>query len=128
MKLNFKYAAFFALASTLVISGCVSAPPQGSQGPSRTIGGASIVDGQWMDMQGVAVSTFSNGMFQSVATDTGNRLSEGTYRQIDNNNISISMTLLIRQTQTQVNCSLASPTQLNCTNAGGQNFSLVRRG
>lgn len=128
MKLNLKHAAYLALISTVMISGCVSAPPPGSSGIPRGPGGGSFADGQWTDMQGVAVSTFSNGMFQSVATDTGNRLSEGTYRQIDNNNIEISMTSLIRQTRTQVNCSLATSTQLNCTNAGGQNFSLLRRG
>jgi hypothetical protein len=127
MKLNMKHAAFVALASTLIVAGCATPPQQGSRGPTRTAQSASFADGQWMDMQGVAVSTFSNGVFQSVATDTGNRLSEGTYRQIDGNNIEISMTSLIRQSQTQVNCSLATPTQLNCTNAGGQNFSLVRR-
>lgn len=128
MKLNHKHAAYLALASTLILSGCISAPPPGSVGPSRSMPSASFADGQWMDMQGVAVSTFSGGAFQSVATDTGNRLSQGTYRQVGNNNIEISMTSLIRQTTTRVNCSLATQTQLNCTNADGQNFSLIRRG
>ncbi|GGA64201.1 hypothetical protein GCM10011385_17550 [Nitratireductor aestuarii] len=127
MKLNFRHAAYLAMASTLVISGCVSAP-QGGYGPAGNVRASSPVEGQWSDTQGVAISTFSGGAFQSVATDTGNKLSEGTYRQVDANNIEISMTSLIRQTQMRVNCTLATPSQLNCTNAGGQNFSLIRRG
>lgn len=127
MKLNFRHAALLAMASTLVISGCVSAP-QGGYGPGRNVRAGSPVDGQWTDMQGVAISTFSGGAFQSVATDTGNKVSEGTYRMVGANNVEISMTSLIRQSQLRVNCMLASPTQLNCTNSTGQNFSLIRRG
>lgn len=126
MTLKFRHAAYLAIASALAISGCVSAP-QGGYGPSRTVPASSIVDGQWTDTSGVAISTFSGGAFQTIAMDTGNKLSEGTYRQVDANNIEISMTSLIRQTQMRVNCTLVSPTQLNCTNAGGQNFSLIRR-
>lgn len=117
-----KPAAYVALASALAISGCVSGPMSGPA-PVRQTG----VEGQWQDAQGVAVSTFSGGSFRSVATDTGNMLSQGTYTHIDSNNIQISMTSLIRQTRTQVNCTLVSPRQLNCTNAQGQNFILTRR-
>lgn len=127
MKLNYKHAAYAAMASALIISGCVSAPQQGSHGSAGNARNTSIVDGQWTDMQGVAISTFSGGAFQSVATDTGSKLSEGTFRQVGGNAIEISMTSLIRQTHTLVNCNLATPAQLNCTNAGGQNFSLIRR-
>lgn len=116
-----KSAAYVVLASALAISGCVSGPMSGPA-PVRQTG----VEGQWQDAQGVAVSTFSGGSFRSVATDTGNMLSQGTYSYRDRSNIQISMTSLIRQTQTQVNCSLVSPRQLNCTNADGQNFVLNR--
>lgn len=117
-----KSAACMALASALAVSGCVSGPISGPA-PVRQTG----VEGQWQDAQGVAVSTFSDGNFRSVATDTGNILSQGTYSHVDRSNIRISMTSLIRQTQSQVNCTLVSPRQLNCTNADGQNFVLTRR-
>jgi hypothetical protein len=125
MKFHRRPATWAALASILAISGCATSVPGGAPSPMRQSG---AVEGQWMDTQGVAVSTFSGGSFQSVATDTGNKLSEGTYRYRDRNNIEISMTSLIRQTQTSVNCTLASQSQLNCTNAEGQNFVLSRRG
>lgn len=118
-----KLASCAALASVLVVSGCAMVGPGPGSGPARQSG----VEGQWMDAQGVAVSTFTGGAFQSVATDTGNRLSEGTYRYRDRSNVEISMTSLIRQTQTSVNCALVSPSQLNCTNTEGQNFVLTRR-
>jgi len=111
-------ATFAGLASVLVVSGCVAGMPRSAE---------SAVEGQWVDAQGVAISTFSGGQFTTVATDTGNRLSEGTYRFRDSQNIDISMTSLIRQTQINVTCALVTPTQLNCTNAQGQNFVLRRR-
>ncbi|WEX10365.1 hypothetical protein [Chelativorans sp. AA-79] len=106
------------LASALMISGCVGGMPRSAE---------SALEGQWMDAQGVGVSTFSNGQFATIASDTGNRLSQGTYRFRDGQTVEISMTSLIRQTQTNVTCSLAGPSQLNCTNAQGQNFVLTRR-
>ncbi|UUP16867.1 hypothetical protein [Nitratireductor thuwali] len=111
------------VAATLIVSGCV-----GGVTPREIASRPTGVEGQWMDTQGVAISTFSGGRFDSVATDTGSKLSEGTYRMRDRNNVEITMTSLIRQTRTNVNCALVSPNQLNCTNASGQNFVLTRRG
>ena len=61
------------------------------------------------------------------ATDTGNKLAEGSYSYTDQSNVSISVTSLIRQTTTQVNCAMVTQTQLNCTSSAGSQFSLVRR-
>ncbi|GAA4527028.1 outer membrane lipoprotein Omp10 [Chelativorans composti] len=127
MTLSFKHASALALASTLAIAGCVSAP-QAPYGSGRGPAASSFVDGQWTDQGGIAISTFSGGAFQSVATDTGNKVSEGTYRVTGNGTVEISMTSLIRQTQSRINCALVTPTQLNCTNDSGQQFSLIRRG
>ncbi|WP_173932424.1 hypothetical protein [Chelativorans sp. Marseille-P2723] len=111
-------ATLFALTSALIISGCAGVAPR-KAGPS--------LEGSWMDEQGVAISSFSNGQFVTVATDTGNRLSEGFYRFRDGQTIEISMRSLIRGTQTNVVCAAVTLSQLNCTNAEGQNFVLRRR-
>jgi hypothetical protein len=111
-------AKFAGLASVLVLAGCVAGAPRSAE---------SALEGQWTDAQGVAISTFSGGRFTTVANDTGARLSEGTYQFRDSQNVDISMTSLIRQTQINVSCALVTPTQLNCTNVQGQNFVLQRR-
>ncbi len=80
-----------------------------------------------MSTDGVALSRFRNGAFETIANDTGNRLAEGSYRHRDASNVEISVTSLIRQTTTAVNCSMVTPTQLNCTGAAGNQFTLVRR-
>lgn len=118
MKTFPKPASFAALASLAIIAGCAAGMP-------RTAG--SPVEGQWMDAQGVSISTFSNGQFVTVATDTGNRVSEGTYSFRDGRTVDISMTSLVRQTQMSVNCAMVAANQLNCTNSQGQNFVLTRR-
>lgn len=114
-------AAYAALSSLLIVAGCASGGPSPDLGRSQ-----SGVEGQWTDADGVAVSNFSGGQFVSIATDTGNRLSEGTYRYRDNQNIEISMISLIRQRHNLVNCAMVTPSQLNCTNDQGQNFILRR--
>jgi hypothetical protein len=114
---------------TAALAGCqaMSGPPMrgGPMMPAPQM--RSGVEGDWVSTDGVAISRFNGGIFETLATDTGNKLAEGTYSQVDPSNVSISVTSLIRQTTTQVNCALVTPTQLNCTSSGGQQFSLVRR-
>lgn len=98
-----------------------------SGGGGTNVAARSPVDGEWLSTDGVAVSRFEGGRFSTTATDTGNKLAEGSYRFTENRMISISGTSLIRQTPIAFNCLLATPQQLNCTNATGQNFSLNRR-
>lgn len=87
----------------------------------------SGVEGSWVSTDGVSVSTFSGGTFVTTATDTGNKLAEGSYRHRDSRTVEITMTSLIRQTTSAVNCALVTPSQLNCTSATGAQFVLVRR-
>lgn len=113
-----------AIATVLALAGCQGMGSQSRQ-PSRPA--PSGVEGEWISTDGVAISRFSAGAFETLATDTGNKLADGSYRHLDQNTVTITVRSLIRQTTTQVNCALVSTTQLNCTGSGGQQFSLMRR-
>ncbi len=86
------------------------------------------VDGQWTDTAGVGAATFSGGLFTNVATDTGNRLAEGTYSMRDSTTIDLNFRSLIRQQDVAATCLLVTSTQMNCTSSAGAQFSLIRRG
>jgi hypothetical protein len=73
------------------------------------------------------LSTLNAGTFQTVATDTGQKLSDGTYTLTGPTSVEITGTSLIRQSPISFNCLLVSTSQLNCTSAAGQNFVLTRR-
>jgi hypothetical protein len=109
-----------AVAGLAALAACQSAGP-GGPGVAPT-----GVDGQWMSSDGVAVSTFSGGKFTTTATDTGNKLAEGSY-VVSGATVQIIGTSVIRQTPVSFNCLMASTKQLNCTSTAGQNFSLIRR-
>ncbi|QKV20387.1 hypothetical protein [Oricola thermophila] len=120
-----------ALAGSLLalatLGGCVmDGPPPGYGYGQATRGGG--VEGNWSDTGGVATSSFNSGVFVTVANDTGNRLAEGSYRYIDDRNIEIIFTSLVRQQQVRANCLVINPGQMNCTNDAGSQFTLVRRG
>lgn len=117
------FAGALASLATL-LAGCVSSGLGGS-GPIVTA--PRGVEGDWMSTDGVAVSRFSGGVFQTNALDTGNKLAEGSYRMADARTVEITMHSLIRQTTTNVNCLMATGAQLNCTSASGQQFVLTRR-
>jgi hypothetical protein len=105
------------VASLAALAACQTAGP----GPAAT-----SVDGQWMSSDGVAMSTFSGGKFTTTATDTGNKLAEGSY-VVSGATVQIIGTSVIRQTPVSFNCLMAGSKQLNCTSNSGQNFTLVRR-
>jgi hypothetical protein len=124
MKLTGKLKAPAALVAMLALAACQSA---GGGGGGPVAAAPSGVEGSWVSADGVAISNFRAGRFETLAADTGNKLAEGPYTQMDQNTVQIQVTSIIRQTTTAVNCALVSPQQLNCTSSTGQQFSLNRR-
>ncbi|NJR13891.1 MAG: hypothetical protein HC779_06560 [Phyllobacteriaceae bacterium] len=114
-----------ALIPVVFLAGCqISGPINTLPQPVTPV--QSGVSGNWVGTDGVAISTFGNGLFASFAADTGARLAEGTYRMVDANLVELTLTSLVRGTTQRVNCLLAGNDQLNCTSASGAQFSLVR--
>ncbi|MBZ9775861.1 hypothetical protein [Mesorhizobium sp. CO1-1-8] len=85
------------------------------------------VEGSWIDAKGTGLSTFAGGAFTTVATDTGQKLADGSYTMTGATSVQINGTSLIRQTAVSFNCLMVSTSQLNCTSSSGQNFVLTRR-
>ncbi|AZO11649.1 MULTISPECIES: hypothetical protein [unclassified Mesorhizobium] len=112
-----------AAAGLLAAAACTTTGP--SDQPSMTA--PKGVEGNWIDAKGTGLSTFAAGSFTTVATDTGQKLSEGSYTMTGPTSVEIHGTSLIRQTPVSFNCLMISTSQLNCTSASGQNFVLTRR-
>ena len=109
-----------ALAAAALLAGCMSAPMERRQASLP-----SGVEGMWVDEQGNR-SSFAGGRFETIAADTGAKLSDGSYRYADARTVAIEVRSLIRQSIINVNCALVSPSQLNCTSSTGNRFVLVR--
>lgn len=113
-----------SLAALAVLASCQMG---GGTRPTAVAVQPAGVDGDWVGTDGVAISRFSGGRFETLATDTGNKLAEGSYRYASATTVEISLRSLIRQTTTNVNCAVATQSQLNCTSSDGNQFVLVRR-
>ncbi len=113
-----------AAIAAAALAGCTTGGPSAPPISSAPKG----VEGSWIDAQGTGLSTFSSGRFQTVATDTGQKLSDGSYTMTGPTSVEINGTSLIRQSPIAVNCLMVSTSQLNCTSSTGQNFVLTRRG
>lgn len=109
---------------SVILAGCVSG---GSSGGSSVRPAPSGVEGTWIDAQGTGLSTITGGVFTTVATDTGQKLAEGSYSLTSPTSVQISGTSLIRQSPIGFNCLLVSSRQLNCTSSAGSQFVLTRR-
>ena len=119
---NLTFAAPVLMAAAL--AGCQSTGP----GPGPVARQPQGVEGEWLSTDGVAMSRFTAGAFETLAVDTGNKLATGSYRNVSPTLVEISVTSIIRQTTSTVNCSLVTPAQMNCTSSAGQQFVLVRKG
>jgi hypothetical protein len=122
-----KSAAAVALAAAL--AGCQAMGPPPTRGPVYTSPTPQMtgIEGEWLSTDGVATSRFFGGEFETIANDTGNRISEGRYDRRGENLYEISGQSLLRQAPISFNCMMITETQLNCTAAAGNQFSLVRR-
>lgn len=114
-----------ALAAMAALAGCVIEGPGG--GMRQPAPPADPFQGNWSDTAGVATSSFLNGRFTSTANDSGNQLAQGSYERLDQRTVQITYFSNLRQEQVRANCLLATENQLNCTNEGGQQFSLIRQ-
>jgi hypothetical protein len=110
-------------AAALLLAACTTSGPANAPMAAAPKG----VEGSWIDAQGTGLSTISGGSFQTVATDTGQKLADGSYTLTGPTSVQINGTSLIRQSPISFNCLLVSTSQLNCTSAAGQNFVLTRR-
>lgn len=113
--------------AALGLAGLAACSTAGPGAPPPMAAAPRGVEGSWIDAQGTGLSTFAAGSFQTVATDTGQKLADGTYRETGPNAVEITGTSLIRQSPISFNCLMVSTSQLNCTSAAGQNFVLTRR-
>ena len=114
-----------AAGLTVILAGCMglaAAAAVDRRGRLQT-----GVEGSWIDAQGTGLSTISGGVFTTVATDTGQKLAEGSYVASSPTSVQINGTSLIRQSPISFNCLLISTSQLNCTSSAGQQFVLTRR-
>ncbi len=92
---------------------CQAPAPMRSQ---VTAAPASPVEGEWEFGRRPSRCPASRAApSMTRATDTGNVLANGSYRFVDSRTVSISVTSLIRNTTSNVNCALATQSQLNCT-------------
>jgi hypothetical protein len=123
-------AGRFAVAAGLTllagVAGCTTGGMYRQSAPIAALPQTGI-EGAWIDQQGTGVTNFTAGRFETYATDTGEKLSEGTYTMRDATLAEINGFSLARQAPVAFNCALASTVQLNCTSSTGQQFVLTRR-
>lgn len=120
------FSAGAVAALSVALAGCMGFGGGGGGGaPARPV--QTGVEGNWIDAQGTGLSTISGGVFTTVATDTGQKLAEGSYTLNGATSVQITGTSLIRQSPISFNCLLVSTSQLNCTSSAGTQFVLTRR-
>ncbi|KEC55692.1 hypothetical protein [Bartonella koehlerae] len=91
-------------------------------GPNMPTG----IDGKWLDENGI-ISSFHNGVFETRAADTEEKLSEGTYNYVSAQHIEIEIRSILRGMISKVSCMIShNATQLLCTSQTGTRFFLKR--
>ncbi|WP_455480893.1 hypothetical protein V3564_00375 [Bartonella sp. B12(2025)] len=85
------------------------------------------IDGKWVDESGI-ISSFRDGVFETRAADTEEKLSEGTYNYVNAQHIEIEIRSFLRGTISRVSCMISdNATKLLCVSHTGSQFSLKRK-
>ncbi|WP_208434932.1 hypothetical protein [Bartonella phoceensis] len=106
--------------TALVLSACIFSQYYGQNIPAG-------IDGKWVDENGI-ISFFRNGVFETHAADTEEKLSEGTYNYVSAQNIEIEIRSILRGTVSKVECMISRDAmKLLCTSHTGSQFSLNRK-
>lgn len=124
MSIAGRIASTAGAVALAALAGCTTGP---GPRPGPVALAPQGVEGSWIDQQGTGVTNFTGGRFETYATDTGQKLSEGTYTMRDPSMAQITGFSLIKQKPVAFNCAIASPVQLACTGDSGQQFVLTRR-
>ena len=91
----------------MIISGCEILPDINND--DMAISSTDPLEGDWHDSSGI-ISTFHNGNFQTIAPDTKEKLSEGTYAlsEEDPTHVNIEVKSLVKGNAYRVSCSISS--------------------
>lgn len=116
----------FAIPALVVTAALASCSSTERQRPLPVTQAPTTIEGTWSDPNGL-ISTFQTGKFSTRTTDTNQLLATGNYRNSSGNLYEISLTSLVQNKQSKVNCALVNPNQLNCTADSGAQFTLARK-
>jgi hypothetical protein len=119
-----KNFAIPALVVTAALASCSSTEQR--ERPLPVAPAPVTIEGTWTDPNGL-ISTFQAGSFSTRTTDTNQMLATGSYINSSGNLYEISLTSLVQNKQSKVNCALVNPNQLNCTADSGAQFTLARK-
>lgn len=104
----------------LALSGCQTAEV------NPTAGGGGLA-GSWLPANGGYTASFNNGVFSTVAADTGNVISQGSYIAISESEVELTWTSNITGNTNIARCQRPDADTLDCTDDGGRQFVLRRR-
>jgi hypothetical protein len=122
-EIRMKNFAIPALVVTAALASCSSTE---RERPLPVTPAPVTIEGTWTDPNGL-ISTFQAGAFSTRTTDTNQMLATGSYANTSGNLYEISLTSLVQNKQSKVNCALVNPNQLNCTADSGAQFTLARQ-
>jgi hypothetical protein len=116
----------FAIPALVVTAALASCSSTERERPLPVAPAPVTIEGTWTDPNGL-ISTFQAGSFSTRTTDTNQMLATGSYANTSGNLYEISLTSLVQNKQSKVNCALVNPNQLNCTADSGAQFTLARK-
>lgn len=98
-----------------------------NKGKIDPLAGGGGLAGSWVSSDNVFTASFSAGEFVATANDTGGVISEGRYIVASASEVRLDWRGKITGVDNSAVCQRPSPEQLNCTDATGKTFTLIKR-
>ena len=109
-----------AVIATLALAGC------NARDKEDPLAGGGGLSGQWRSSDNVFTAQLQDGAFQATANDTGSLISEGSYVVLSTTEVRLSWRGTITGQENSAVCSRPDIGTLNCRDAAGKTFTLLK--
>lgn len=107
------------VCAALMLSAC-----QSKDAKVDPLAGGGGLTGSWVSADNVFTAQMNNGRFISVANDTGETLSEGSYYVVSASEVQLNWTGKLSQQANSARCQREGEALMNCTDQAGRTFTL----
>lgn len=115
----------FGKITSIIMFGAMIAGCQPDEKIDPRAGGGGL-QGSWASADGIFTANFNNGSFIATANDTGSVISEGSYIAVAFNQVNLKWNGKVTGSQNSATCARPDVTSLNCTDAAGRSFTLIK--
>lgn len=123
--MNISGKRFFKKTVLVAVVGLSLAACQPKEKIDPRAGGGGLV-GNWVSADNIFTANLNNGSFIATANDTGETISNGSYIVVSSTRVDLKWRGNVTKQDNSATCQRPDERSMQCTDATGKSFSLIK--